>query len=160
MVETLKFQRILRDDIDIGSGMREVELSNGQVVMSPQVHLGRLLLTRSATAAPTAAAARITFSELIPAGARVFGVTVKILTTFGTGNSLASLLIGDASLADRWGQAIGIVAGTVTSQTDFTAGDLPASSVARDVFVTAVGGTFTAVGLIEAKVHYMLLTHD
>jgi hypothetical protein len=55
-------------------------------------------------------AAVLTFAAMAPAGAQVLGVTWRISTTF-TG-TLTGLLVGDSVVADRWGQASAVSAGT------------------------------------------------
>jgi hypothetical protein len=87
-------------------------------------------------------------------------VTVKITKTLGQASGLTSFDIGDATLSDRWGSTIGIIEGTVTSQSDFGSADVPIYSSATNILLTANGGNFAAVGGIEVRSHYFLLTHE
>jgi hypothetical protein len=55
-------------------------------------------------------AAVLTFAAMAPAGVQVVGVTWRISTTF-TG-TLTGLMVGDATVNDRWGIANAVTAGT------------------------------------------------
>ncbi len=102
----------------------------------------------------------LTWTSGIPAGARVWGVTAKILTAFGATGGLTGLRIGDATLSDRWTRtAMALTLATETSQGDFASSDVPIYAAATDILVAAQGGTFDATGAIELALYYSLLRH-
>ena len=158
-METITFSKILVEDLDIGDGTRSLRLQDGALYNLNRVHLGTLLLTRTQTLNASAAAAVLTASGLFLAGARIFGVTIEVLTAFGATNGLTGLAIGYAADSTAWGNAIALTLGTKTSQADFLSGALPIFATATDALVTALGGTFDATGQLQVKTHYMMLRH-
>jgi hypothetical protein len=95
--------------------------------------------------------------NLIPLGYRVKGVICKVNTPFGTSNALASILIGDSTLADGWG-TIGLTAGLATGQVDFHRGDQPIAATAYTILLSAVGGNFDAVGSMSVRAFWESIT--
>ena len=55
-------------------------------------------------------AAVLTFAAMAPAGSQVIGVTWRVSTTFDGG--VTGLLVGDATLNDRWGVSSAVTSGT------------------------------------------------
>ena len=96
-------------------------------------------------------------ANLVPLGYRCKGVICQVTTAFGTSNGLASVMIGDATLADGWG-TIGITAGLQTGQVDFHRGDQPIAATAYTVLLSAVGGNFDAVGSMSVRAFWESIT--
>lgn len=158
MVETIHFSRILTEDLDIGMGTREVRLADNSLQTLRQINIGTLLLTKTARFTPTDTQVQDSVSVIL-AGARIFGVTIKVITELGNGNSLTTFSIGDATLEDRWGQGIARTANTETSQANFRYADLPIYTSDTNVLITADSGTFDGTGELEVTAHYITLSH-
>lgn len=159
MVETLSYSKVYLEDIDIGTGYREVTLQDGRIVLLRQVSLGALFSTSTLYISASNGAAVLTISGAIEAGWRVAGVTAEILQTFGNTGGLENIAIGDSGSYSRWGSLIERTAGTITSPSDFEGDTLPLYTTATDILITAIGGLFDATGQIELKVHYFTLAH-
>ena len=99
-------------------------------------------------------AAVLTAASLIPSGARVSGVFGEVTTAFGTGNGLTGINIGGMGVGDGWGANIALTLSTKTTFGNFQRGDTPIAASAQDVTLTALGGTFTAVGAMKLTVQY------
>ncbi len=155
----MTYSLIVQEDLDIGPGTRQLRLQDGSLVTAHQLSVAALAILKTATVSASNGASVLTLSALIPAGARVLGVTSQVLTAFGTGNGLTGINIGDATLVDRWAAAAAITLNALTEQGSFQEGSWPIYASATDVLVSAVGGTFTAVGQLQVTVHYTLLTH-
>lgn len=99
-----------------------------------------------------------TATNLIPAGAFVVGVTTRV-TTLVTASAGTGFTIGDGTVADRWGSAVALSAGTTTSGANFKAATAPyqAYPTATSVVLTMTGGNFTA-GAVRVTVHYIDFT--
>lgn len=91
---------------------------------------------------------------LIPQGARVKAVVVKVLTAFSTEHGLSSFHVGGMGLVDGWGNSIALSAGTETTGANFRRGDMPLAAVAENVVLTAVGGEFGLTGSLFIRVLY------
>ena len=108
---------------------------------------------------PGVAAATLTASSIIPAGAFVVGITGRIETTYGNGSGLTAFNIGDGVTATRWGTSIALTGDTTVDPTDADAniafGHFPA---ANDIVLTSITGDFEAVGTMDIIVHYFMLT--
>lgn len=88
----------------------------------------------------------LTFAAMAPAGAQVLGVTWRISTTF-TG-TLTGLLMGDATMNDRWGVANAVTAGTTGGSAGWRgAGGFTVSS-AYTVIVAPRNAGFGAAGAL------------
>lgn len=99
--------------------------------------------------------ATATASSLIPAGALVFGVTIRV-TSAVTGAT--DFDVGDGSDVDRWGAGIAVALDTTTSPTDFTDNTVQWQiGAAGDVVLTANGGSFSG-GNVRISVGYLTLT--
>jgi hypothetical protein len=102
--------------------------------------------------------ATVSCTNIIPAGAMVFGVTLVVTTliTMGAGTTFT---IGDGSVADRWGSGIVLALGTKTTGTAFKASTAPyqAYPSATSVVLTGTGGSFTA-GAVSLVVTYASFT--
>lgn len=103
-------------------------------------------------------AAQIALYDAIPAAARVLGVYMVIVTTFGNSQGLTTLSIGDTISDDRWGRGIARTAGTQTTMANWRDGSLPIYPTGEDVVLVAEGGTFDAIGSGRVIVIYTLLT--
>lgn len=98
--------------------------------------------------------ATVTATSLIPAGAVVVGVLVRV-TTLITASAGTGFTIGDGTTADRWGSAVALAAGTTTTGANFKAATAPnqAYAAATNVVLTMTGGSFTA-GAVRIVVYY------
>lgn len=127
-------------------------------------NVGSLTSIKSVVATLTATSTpgtTLTASSLIPAGALLIGLSARVTTEFGTGNSMTGMTIGDGSTADLFGTLSALTAGATSdgTTTGWTSAILRYPA-ANDVVVTAVGGTGyeQGVGVIELIVHYMDVT--
>ncbi len=158
MVETLRYTKLYTEDLDIGTGRREVVLADGRVALLTQINLGNLLLTLTAQIVPANGFSSESIA-LFPAKARAFGATLKILTALGASASLTTLSLGDPMLGDRWGSGIARAELTETDQDDFTSEELPIYHADTNVILAADAGTFDGTGLVEITSHFMMLSH-
>jgi len=101
--------------------------------------------------------ATATATDLIPAGAIVFGVTVHVTEAIVGGPDDFS--IGDGTDTDRWGTGILVAAATVTTGLDFTITSVPIYTAATSVVITANTTPFDVAedGAISVTVHYAIL---
>lgn len=162
MTEILNYTPIYAEDLAIGNSMQEVVLADQRVMQLRQINLGTLLLTATVRVTPANDEVQESVDGLIPAGARVFGVTYRMLSALGSNNvnkNLTTFSLGDSIVDDRWGSGLSRLGDTESSQADFNSGDLPIYSSATAVLITADDGRFDGTGLMELTSHYMLLTH-
>jgi hypothetical protein len=96
---------------------------------------------------------RLVATGVLPARTRIVKVVYDCTISFGQTLGLLSVDIGEATMQDRWGQGIGIVAGT---QTSFGIGEPSAFEVLvpTDVWVSAVNGPFDLVGECQITVYW------
>jgi hypothetical protein len=94
-------------------------------------------------------AAGLTFAAMAPAGAQVVGVTWRIVTTF-TG-TLTGLLVGDSVVADRWGVAAAVTAGTTGSSTGWRGQGGFTVPSAYQVLAQPVGAGYGAAGALTCQ---------
>jgi hypothetical protein len=96
-------------------------------------------------------AAELTATLLIPAQSLVLALSHQVTTTFGNGNGLSALHIGDGGVVDRWFSNASRLSGSIQTA------NVPVDSGAGglSVIVTAVGGTFSTTGQIKVTVYYM-----
>jgi hypothetical protein len=99
-------------------------------------------------------ATNLVASALIPQGARVKAVVIKILTSFSTEHGLSGIHIGGMQLVDGWGNTIAVTAGMETTGRHFRRGDMPVATVDENVVFTAVGGEFGLTGSLFVRVLY------
>lgn len=99
-------------------------------------------------------ATNLVASALIPQGARVKAVVIKVLTSFSTEHGLSGFHIGGMQLVDGWGNTIAVTAGMETTGRHFRRGDMPLASVDENVVLTAVGGEFGLSGSVFIRVLY------
>ena len=159
MTEAITYSRILRQDLDIGTGTREVRLQDGSLHTLDQINLGNLLLSETIQVAATAAAASLSVPFTNPAGARIHGVTVRNVGAIGATNGLTAYNVGDAVQGDRWGDQMALTNANETSGADFNSDTEPLVSANYTAVITALGGTFDGTGSLEVQLHYSRLTH-
>lgn len=164
-VEVVEYSLICLEDLDIGTGTRSVHLADGSTVTLHQIPLGLpgssavFLTLVTQTTMPGAGLPTVVLTGMIPAGARVAGITTEILTSLGTSQGLTSMAVGDSNSVSRWGTQTVLSQGAQTDQGDFESSDWPIYAGAADVILSALGGLFDGVGQVEVTVHYFLLTH-
>lgn len=155
-METVRLSLIYLEDLDIGTGTRQVRLADGSLADLTRVSLPGFLALRTYRVTPTAGQAILpNLTNALPA-ARIAGVTTEILTTFGTSQGLTGFMVGDATIPDRWGTQTTLTAG---AQTGDAQGDWPVYTAASDLIVSALDGLFDADGRLEVTVHYFILAH-
>lgn len=159
MTETIRFTRLLLEDLDIGNNLREVRLADGRVMLLQQIHPGNLPLLNTVVLKASAGAAILTATNAIKAGMRVMGVTTEVLKTLGLTNGITGFTIGDGIDVGRWGQSTGLVAGAQTDQTQFLDTSWPVYPTDTSIILSALGGLYDAIGQIEVTVHYFPLRH-
>jgi hypothetical protein len=120
------------------------------VVVVPGRFLGRTLILLETTAA-TAGHARLVVHAVVEAGTRIVGVAYLCTTAFGTSLGLTAVDIGLPDLQDRWGHAVGITEGD-TSGYGVGLGASVDCATAVDLWVSALGGVFDAVGACTLSV--------
>lgn len=118
---------------------------------------GQASNVKHATDSQTLSGATYTFTNLIPAGSIVVGVTIRVTTLITASGGGASFSIGDGSDVDRWGTGIAFAANTTTTGADFTIATVPHYAAATSVVLTVDVGAFTG-GVVRATVHYLSLT--
>ena len=105
--------------------------------------------------------ASVTATGLIPAGAKLIGITSKVTTGLGTGNGTTGYAVGTGADPNLWGDVVGTVAGTSSAGTDATADPAGVwSASARDVIVTAATGNFDGTGVIYLAAFYEIVQAD
>jgi hypothetical protein len=149
----------LLEDLDVGSGTRSVRLADGSLATLTQVSLPGLCSLKTTRLNASNGASALTATGLIPANARVAGVTSKVTTTLATTNSLTGFAIGDGTIVDRWGGQTTLTANAETDQGDFADAEWPVYAAATDVVLSAQGGTFGSTGQVEVTLWYFLMTH-
>jgi hypothetical protein len=158
-IEVIEYSRICLEDLDIGSGTRQVTLADGGTYTLHQVSVASLLVPFTRTIVPGASTPTAVLTAMLPAGARVAGVTTEILTSLGTTQGLQAFAVGDGNVMDRWGTQNVLTAGAQTDQHNFLDAAWPLYQVASDVILSGLGGLFNGVGEIEVTAWYFLLTH-
>jgi hypothetical protein len=109
---------------------------------------------RSASTELTAlSGSSVTAASLIPAGALVLGVTVRVTTAI---TGATGFDVGTTTDTSRWGSNIAVALATTTSPTNFTDTSVEWITSVADVILTAQGANFTA-GAVRITVHYMTL---
>jgi hypothetical protein len=114
---------------------------------------GQRTNTLHATDNQTVSGATFSFTNLIPAGSMVIGVTVRVTQTV---TGATSFEVGDGTDPDRWGTAIAVTSGTTTTIASFTITNPVYYTTATSVVLTANGSNFSG-GQVRATVHYMQL---
>ncbi len=132
------------DDI---TGLTKLDINSTSGAVSTVQHAEALL---SGLTGATATAA-----SLIPAGALILGVSVRVNTLI---TGATSFDIGDGSDVSRWGATIAVAATTTSDPTDFTENTVSwQGAAAGDVVLTANGSNFTA-GAVRVVVTYISLS--
>lgn len=96
---------------------------------------------------PVQSGATSTVTDLLPAGGIVYGITARVVTAIG---GVASLEIGVAGAADRYGSGIGTAAG---SWARGITGTPLAYYADTSVVLGAEGGSFDGSGVIRIAAH-------
>jgi len=128
---------------------------NGQTPSGATVQI----LTKTTTINGSAAAT-ISASNFIPAGALVLGVTSYVTSTFSN-TSLTSMKIGDGTTTDKFSSAtMALVAGTTSNgNTDGAAATAPRLyQAATSIVITGNGANFAANGTIRIVMFYIMVT--
>lgn len=115
---------------------------------------GRIKVTAARQRLSSLSGATATATAIIPDGALVLGVVVRVSTAI---TGATSFQVGDGSDADRWGAAIAIDVDTTSTPADFTSGTVAIATSATNVVLTANGSNFTA-GTVDIVVWYIWLT--
>jgi hypothetical protein len=112
--------------------------------------LGRTLILLKTTAA-TAGQARLVVHAVVEAGTRIIGVAYECTTAFGTTLGLLGVDIGLPAIQDCWGHNVGIAQGA-TAGYGVGLGSSVDCATAVDLWVSALGGVFDAVGACTLNV--------
>jgi hypothetical protein len=113
-----------------------------------------------ATLTATDGAAQLTASGLVPADARLVGLTTEITSSFGTSRGLTGLLLGDAVLADRWGIQTTLTASTESGQQFYHSDTQLIAFPAYTFLVAAQGGLFDANGALHVTLYWQTVPAD
>ena len=99
--------------------------------------------------------ASVSASSLVPDGALILAVTVRVTTTI---TGATTFDIGDGTDVDRWGAAIALASGTTTDPTDYTDNTISfQTGGAGNVVLTANGSNFSG-GDVRVHLTYMSFT--
>lgn len=98
-----------------------------------------------------------TWSNAVPAGAILLGVSLRVTTLVASGDGGTDFDVGDGTDADRFAAAAAFAAGTTKTPADHTATPLAWLSAALSVVLTCNGGTFNA-GAVRLVAYYLQLT--
>ena len=109
---------------------------------------------------PSPGAGVISVPGLVPAGFRVEGLTWTITSSFGTSNGLQEILIGDQSANDRWGHLTDLSTGQTGGQVNFRSDTTPVEPIPYTILVSALNGTFDAVGGLHLTAYWSALPAD
>ena len=103
---------------------------------------GAKLICKELISVNALSGATVTVTGLVPAKFFCLGVFVKVTAAI---TGATAFTIGDGTDVDRWGTAIGLTEGTVTTMASFTAvtGSGFFSLTATDVVLTATTSDFT-----------------
>jgi len=94
-----------------------------------------------------------TATNFMPAGSTVVGFSSYVTATI-TGSGVTGYTLGEASGdVDRWGAVTGTAIGTSSKNANWTNNFPLSTGAAKDVVVTATGGTFTG-GTVRLTIHY------
>lgn len=115
-------------------------VSTGGGFFAPGVEINSAQQTLSALSG-----ASVATTNLVPAGGRIFAVTVEVATQV-TGAS--SFDVGDGVDDDRYAAAVGLTVGFATNHASATADPMSWSAAAQDVTLTANGSSFTGGAVI------------
>lgn len=113
-----------------------------------------------ATVPTTDDAAQLVATALVPEGARVKAVLVKVLTAFSTEHGLSGFHVGGMGIIDGWGNNIAVALNTTTTGADFRRGDQPVALQAENIVITAIGGNFGLTGSVFIRVLYETYSAD
>jgi hypothetical protein len=116
---------------------------------------GCTVTSSTATLTATNGASQIVASGFHAAGKIVLGVTLSIGQTFGAGNGLTGLSLGDPGTIDRYGSALSL---TAAASYRLRFSGFAVFSTATDLTLSAEGGTFASTGQATATGYFMTLT--
>ena len=156
--------------IRLGASAYKLDLFDALDVHQPgwpvdNIVVGAVWPVAVVTVPSVAGAAVLTAAAVIPAGVPVLVVSTKILTGFGTSNGLTGFQVGDGVSQDRWGNQTILTVGALSGSSDAPAANqahdasMPRYSTPQAVIISAIGGTFDAVGSLEITVQYLTLPH-
>jgi hypothetical protein len=123
----------------------------GQTIKQIEIVPGNLRTATTIAVIPTFAAATFNVTGIIPAGALVLGVTLRVVVIV-TGSS--AFKVGWSGDADAWGATVAVSAGTVTTSANFTQASPLFFASATDVILATNNSNFTG-GRVQVIVHYL-----
>lgn len=132
-----------------GGGVGAYDSTNKQAIMIKQ---------KTTEITSLSAGATHTWTNGIPAGSLVVGVTVRVTEAI---NGPTSFAIGDGTTANKFGTGIAVAKDTTGTLANMPAAASPtAYPTATNIVLTATGGTFTGgagKGKVRITVHYITL---
>lgn len=162
MTETIRYSKIMTEDLALGLNTRQVRLADQSVRTLKEISLTTFLLTQLTTLNASAFTGQptMTIPAGLVAGRRIWGVTVKNLVELGATGSLTGYLVGDTIVPDRWSNAaFPLTVPFESDEGDFADASLMVYTVSTDIVLSGVGGLFDATGQVEVAVHYSVLRH-
>jgi len=97
--------------------------------------------------------ATATWTGAIPDGALLLALSTRVLHPL-IGVGLTGYQIGDGVDVDRWGDIVGVAAGTSSNNSNWVIGTIDVAIAATDIVLTAVGAAATG-GLIRVAIIYL-----
>ena len=136
----------------IKAGYFEINGTTGYDVLFRETYTTSSTNVHQVTASSGAlSGASYSFSNALPAGAIILGVTLRVTTTI---TGATTFDVGDGTDVDRYGAAIALASGTTTTFASATANPLEWRSANGNVVLTANGSNFTG-GVVRICVHYL-----
>jgi hypothetical protein len=114
-------------------------------------------MTEATPVTPSAGAGTIIVPNLVPLGYRVEGILVRIDTEFGASNGLQTIVVGDATAVDAWGE-VSITAGSQTTQQSFRRADRPIAATPYTAILSARGGLYDVAGSATVRGFWSSIT--
>lgn len=97
-------------------------------------------------------------AALFPAGVIGLGVTMRGVASFGTGNGLVALSLGDANALDAWGSGLSRLSTLVTNAGMWQRPPFLVGQTALDVLLSSEDGEFDGTGSCTVTAHYLTVT--
>ena len=107
---------------------------------------GRVFETYLGTVATSNGASFVSSSAFIPAGVQIDGVMIRNTQTWGNGNGLTGIHVGELTDPDRWGANIARTLNATNNVGLFTNLNPLRTTTATGVTLTAAAGTFSTTG--------------